>query len=305
MPCHFPRCVIDSRWCAACTHAVMAVRQEGVSRYGFRTSARRCCWFGSRRQILILQLMSTPPDSRRRLTDGGAKYSKGGGKFLALPPPRHQTLDEFRVLVLDTHPMVPTSGEITLALTDLANRLERKGCTVGRAVEELPDMSDLTETFAALLMSFMGVDTTEASYAEASARSKTKEGNPQDRSMTMSHREWVWLDRHRLELSASWQKTFERWDVVVCPLCPTTAFPYDDRPFEQRTIEVNGAHVGYDTVPLWARWRRPVACRRRRCPSDTIPSACRSARRSSARDSRTTPHSHSPSFWSLRWDSGS
>lgn len=185
---------------------------------------------------------------------------------LGLPPPRHQVLREFRVLLLDTHPMVPTSGDIKGALTDLANRLEREGCTVGRAVGDVPDLTDLTQTFAALLMSLMGVDTPEGSYAAASARSKKEGGNPQDCSMTMSHRDWVWLDRHRLELSASWRKTFERWDVVVCPVAPTTAFQHDKRPFEQRTIEVNGSHVGYDTVPLWAALATPCGL-----PATTVP----------------------------------
>jgi amidase len=185
---------------------------------------------------------------------------------LALPAPRHRALREFRVLLLDTHPMVPTSSDIRRALTDLGNRLEREGCTVGRTVEEIPEMTDLTQTFAALLMSMLGVDTPEGSYAAASARSKKEGGNPQDRSMTMSHREWVWLDRHRLELSACWRKTFERWDVVACPVAPTTAFRHDKRPFEQRTIEVNGSHVGYDTVPLWAALATPCGL-----PATTVP----------------------------------
>jgi amidase len=188
---------------------------------------------------------------------------------LALPPPRHQALREFRVLLLDTHPMVPTAGDIKGALADLANRLEREGCTVGRGVGDIPDMSDLTQTFAALLMSLMGVDTPEGSYAAASARSKKEGGNPQDRSMTMSYRDWVRLDRHRLELSACWRKTFERWDVVACPVAPTTAFQHDNRPFEQRTIEVNGSQVSYDRVPLWAALAAPCGL-----PATTVPLGC-------------------------------
>jgi amidase len=185
---------------------------------------------------------------------------------LALPPPRHQALRKFRVLLLDTHPMVPTSRDIQGALTDLGNHLERHGCSVGRAIEEAPDLNDLTETFVALLMSLMGVDMPEASYAAASARSRQDGGVPQDRSLTMSHRDWVWLDRHRLELSACWRSTFERWDVVVCPVAPTTAFPHDDRPFEQRTIEIDGSRVGYDTIPLWTAVATPCGL-----PVTTVP----------------------------------
>jgi amidase len=111
-------------------------------------------------------------------------------------------------------------------------------------------MSDLTQTFAALLMSSMGVD--------------MPEGNHPD--MKMSHRDWVWLDRHRLELSASWRKTFERWDLVVCPVAPTTAFQHDSRPFEERTIEVNGSRVGYEKLPFWAALATPCGL-----PVTTVP----------------------------------
>jgi amidase len=40
--------------------------------------------------------------------------------------------------------------------------------------------------------------------------------------------------------------------VVVCPVAPTTAFRHDDRPFEQRKLDVNGAAVGYEKMPFWA-----------------------------------------------------
>jgi amidase len=193
-------------------------------------------------------------------TEGATAY------HLALPRPRHQAVREFRVLLLDTHPMVSTSGDIEAALTDLADRLAREGCTVGRAAGDIPDMSDLTQTFGALLMSVMGVDMPEDGYAAASARSKSTEGTPQDRNMTMSHRDWVRLDRHRLELSAQWRGTFGRWDVVVCPVAPTTAFRHDDRPFEQRTIEVDGSSVGYEHVPFWAALAAPCGL-----PVTTVP----------------------------------
>jgi len=185
---------------------------------------------------------------------------------LALPPPRHQALREFRVLVLDAHPLVPTSDDIKGALANVADRLEREGCRVGRAVGEIPDLRDLTETFVALLMSLMGADTPEESYLAAAARAKEQGGHLQDRSMTISYRDWIRLDRHRLELSESWRRTFERWDVVVCPVSPTTAFPHDTRPFDQRTIEVNGAPVDYNAVPLWAAVAAPCGL-----PSTTAP----------------------------------
>ena len=185
---------------------------------------------------------------------------------LVLPPPRHKALGEFRVLVLDTHPLVPTSGDIKGALADLADRLEREGCRVGRAAGDVPDLRDVTDTFVALLMSLMGADTPEDDYLAAAARARREGGNPQDRTMTISYRDWLRLDRHRLELSEGWRTTFARWDVVVCPASPTAAFPHDNRPFDERTIDVDGARVSYNTMPIWTAVAAPCGL-----PSTAVP----------------------------------
>ncbi len=207
------------------------------------------------------------PDLRLALdVIAGPDHEDAAAYRLALPPARHQALREFRVLVLDAHPMVPTSGDIRAALATLTSGLERAGCTVGAAAGDVPAMSDAIETFGALLMSMMGVDVPDESYAAASTRARSDQASPQDRSMTMSHRDWVRLDRHRLELSTHWRTAFEKWDVVVCPASSTTAFRHDIRPFEQRTLDVDGLQVGYETLPLWAALATPCGL-----PVTTVP----------------------------------
>jgi amidase len=174
------------------------------------------------------------------------------GWRLALPPARHAGLADYRVLIVDEHSVVHTSSDIRRAIGALADRLGSEGCKVGRDASEVPDLQDLTQTFSALLMSSMGVDLSADEYASASARAKENGGSDHERNMTMSHRDWKLLDRHRLELAARWTQTFERWDIVVCPAAPTTAFPHDNRPFEKREIKIDGATTGYDKTPLWA-----------------------------------------------------
>ena len=196
----------------------------------------------------------------------GPDHEDATACHLALPPPRHQALRGFRVLLLDAHPMVPTSGDIRAALAALASGLANAGCAVGTVAGDIPDMGDVTKTFGALLMSAMGVDMPDESYAAAAARATSGQASPQDRSMATSHRDWVRLDRHRLELSAHWRKAFEKWDVVVCPSSSTTAFRHDARPFERRTLDVDGSPVGYETTPFWAALAAPCGL-----PVTTVP----------------------------------
>ena len=56
---------------------------------------------------------------------GPDEWSEGIGYKLALPPPRHDRLADFRVLVIDRHPLCPTAASITMALDGLAERLAK------------------------------------------------------------------------------------------------------------------------------------------------------------------------------------
>lgn len=177
------------------------------------------------------------------------------GFRLSLPAARHRELRDYRVLVLDEHPLVPTAAAIRRALQGLAERLADAGCRVGRETREAPDLKDLGETFMSLLMAFTGIDASEAEYAAAAEAGR--HGNAMQQRMTMSHRDWVHLDRHRLALAAQWSETFERWDAVLCPAAPCLAFTHDVRPFPERTLCVDGTEVGYEKLPCWTTLATP------------------------------------------------
>ena len=176
------------------------------------------------------------------------------GLRLSLPPARHTRLRDYRVLVLDEHPLIPTAVATREALQGLARQLADAGCCVEREARETPDLKDLNDTFAALLMAFMGVDASDEEYAAAEA---ARRGNWMQQCMTMSHRDWVQLDRHRLALGEQWSRTFEHWDVVLCPAAPCTAFAHDVRPFHERTLFVDGTEVSYEKLPCWTTLATP------------------------------------------------
>src|SRR5262245_28605184 len=55
----------------------------------------------------------------------------GLGYQLALPPPRHTALRDFRVVVLDTHPLLPAAASVRGAIAQLADKLGNAGAKVG------------------------------------------------------------------------------------------------------------------------------------------------------------------------------
>ncbi|MBC7938493.1 MAG: amidase, partial [Chitinophagaceae bacterium] len=187
----------------------------------------------------------------------GADTADGAAWRLSLPPPRHSQLKDFRILVLDEHPLVATSQDTVRALNDLTERLRSEGCEIGQSVNDAPDLKDLTRTFSAFLMALMGVDMPEDEYDAAATHAKGKAGTSRGQSMTMSHRDWMLLDRHRLGLAAQWAETFKRWDVVLCPVTPRTAFEHDSRPLEKRKLDVDGSQISYEKTPFWTAVATP------------------------------------------------
>jgi amidase len=177
---------------------------------------------------------------------------------LALPAARHACLKDFRVLVLENHPLLPLSSEVGAAIQRFASDLRSAGATVADTSPLLPDLTHLAETFNWLLMALLGANFPDAAYAgrrERAARlpaeDKSREA-AQTRALVSSYRDWFRAQRARVAISHQWRQLFREWDVVVCPVLPTTAFPHDDAGMDQRAIDVDGKRIPYGLQAAWA-----------------------------------------------------
>jgi amidase len=182
----------------------------------------------------------------------------GIGYRLALPPPRHDALKDFRVLVIDTHPLCPTASSIMGALDRLAERLGKTGCAISRASPLLPDMARTTRLHAELLAASRGVDLPEAARQGVEDAAKALPQNDDSitayrlRGTTISHPDWVRVSRVRSGMRQRWQNLFQDFDVVLCPVMPTPAFPHDHSPGRTRQLEIDGRQVAYGDQIAWA-----------------------------------------------------
>jgi amidase len=179
------------------------------------------------------------------------------GYRLALPPARHARLADFRVLLLDTHPLAPTSHDVGAALHRFADRLARSGCKLASATPLLPDLALVAHTFTRLLMSFFGADLPQGDYrglqlaAAALAPGDTGADATELRSLVLSHRDWVHADRVRASLSSQWRELFREWDVLLCPTWATPAFAHDYSDMNSRRTRIDGADLPYAAQSLW------------------------------------------------------
>jgi amidase len=176
---------------------------------------------------------------------------------LALPPPRHESLKDFRVLVIDQHPLLPTGNAVHAQIERLAENLGKAGVKVARQSRLMPDLGNIAKTYFSLLYSFLGADVPAPVYANLQKTAAAVADGADDldarsvRGLVLSHRDWVREDRMRSGLAARFRALFAEWDVVVCPVAATPTFPHDHSNSQIRRIDIDGTSYRYSHLPVW------------------------------------------------------
>ncbi|AMA60608.1 amidase [Bradyrhizobium sp. CCGE-LA001] len=196
---------------------------------------------------LLLDVMAGPDP-----LEAGVAYK------LDLPAARHQTLRDFRVLLIESHPLLPTDRDVRGAIDTLATDLSKAGVTVARESPLLPDFAETSRLYMRMLLGFLGAFFLPEELADVQARASRL--SPEDRSLsaerlrgaTESHRAWVLDAGARAGLRAQWRALFKRFDAVICPIMPTPAFPHDHSPEQRlRTIGIDGKDYPYSDQLAW------------------------------------------------------
>ena len=212
--------------------------------------------------LSVIGPMTRSADDLEALLDviaGPDPLDQGVAYHVALPPARHADLGDFRVIVLDAHPLTATEDCVAAAIGDLANGLEKAGASVTRGSDRLPDLAFVARLYSRLLFATFASRWPDSEYARmregAERLSHDDESLRADRlrGATTSFREWFVDNVQRNRLRARWRELFREYDAVICPVTPTPAFPHDHSPDQDlRTIMINGApHPYYDNL-LWA-----------------------------------------------------
>jgi amidase len=177
---------------------------------------------------------------------------------LALPPPRHDGLKNFRLLLIDTDPVMPTNKSVRTAIENLAANLGKAGVKVERSSPLLPDFAASTRLYMRMLMSFLAASFTPENYAGAQAAAAKLAPDDMSlaaerlRGIALGHRDWLMADGGRTRLRAQWRELFKSFDAVICPVMPTPAYKQDQSPDqEMRRIDVDGKEYPYPDQLAW------------------------------------------------------
>lgn len=197
---------------------------------------------------LMFKLLAEPDD-----TTLGMAYR------LALLPPRHVDLADYRILVIDTHPLIPTATSLRNHIDEFARRIAQAGARVTRNTPLMPDQTEAARLYMRLLTSSLSSSLPLEVYENMRAQVATLAvddlslSSERLRGSVMSHRDWLVADSTRAQLRQRWRQLFIEFDVVLCPVVPTTAFLHDQSPDQwRRTIEIDGGNYDYGDQLVWA-----------------------------------------------------
>ncbi|MFH9230166.1 amidase [Streptomyces lydicus] len=197
---------------------------------------------------LLLDVMAGPDP----LTLGAAYH-------LTLPPARHERLRDFRVLVLDEHPFIPTGSAVRAGVGRVADALVDGGARVERESPLLPDLTEAAMLYRQLLFSGSVARFPVEAYEQLRTRAAQLSADDQSldaamlRGMVFSHRDWLEANSRRELHRHGWRQLFAEFDAVVCPITPTPAFPHDHNPDpRERRIDIDGVEYPYFDQLVWA-----------------------------------------------------
>jgi amidase len=162
----------------------------------------------------------------------GPDVLEATGYRARLSGPRHETLRDYRVLMLDHIPMAQTDSEVVGALDALARALERDGGRVDRHSDLLPDLARSFASYRMMLGTIISRD--------GSGQASPIDGH-------------AWLEGldHQDAVRRQWRTLFATYDVVIAPCYGVPAFPHTPGPWPSRTIAVDGEPTPYGEQVAW------------------------------------------------------
>lgn len=180
------------------------------------------------------------------------------GWQLQLPRPRRTQLRDYRVAVWPQADFAPVAAEISARVQQVADVLARAGATVSDSARPDIDVERMLDTYHALLWGVMGAGVPDAVHEQRRREAATlapDDTTPRARAIrnaVQDQRTWVKQHHRRYRLRDAWSAFFEDWDILVCPMMPTTAFPHDHGETMARRILIDSREYAYFDQLNWA-----------------------------------------------------
>jgi amidase len=197
---------------------------------------------------LVLDLLCGPDDR-----DGKAVS-------IDLPAPRHTDLRDYRVALWSDSNTFPLDDACRQAIEAYADDLRGLGVSVDDTARPEVDPRRVYEVYLDTLFGIVGAGVPEStlrSFAEAAEAAPAGRYEPAlALAVKQSLRHWMSIAEERAQICRRWAEFFRNYDLLICPITPTVAFPHDTSGTDitaqfSRTITVNGGPCDYLDNLAW------------------------------------------------------
>ncbi len=183
----------------------------------------------------------------------------GRGWKLSLPRSKKKRLRDFKVGVLLSDPNAEVDNSVQEQIQVLADFLDKKKARVSDKARPAIDTAELNDVFIRLLRAATSGRLSDEDYRKALADSQTRPASDMSyyaqmqRGNSLSHRTWIQLNEKRHRMRLAWDAFFKDYDLMLCPVSVTAAFPHDQTGLRhKRTIVVNNRQVPVVDQIFWA-----------------------------------------------------
>jgi amidase len=201
---------------------------------------------------LALDALVAPADAER------AAWS------VKIPASRHERLSDFRVALWADQKSFSVDRRCVEAMHEFAQDLRRVGVRVDESARPEFDPLESDDLYVAMLFNTVSdgmpeevLALTERVAADMRADARSYPARIA-KAVRFTHHQFLALAEKQAQLCVAWRKFFERYDVILCPIMPTVAFPHDssgDGPGHiaqySRTSLVDGKPVPYMNGLQW------------------------------------------------------
>ena len=182
------------------------------------------------------------------------------GWRLELPAPRHGQLRDYRVAAWLDDPACPVDSEIVQALHGTVERLRAEGVRVDEQARPAGhDLAKIYDLFYPLLTAALSAGLPSKVFDRIQDVAADAASGDRHyfvgfaRAATQRHADWLRLNERRQKLRRTWEDFFQDYDILLCPVVQTLAFPKDENPaISDRILTVNGKPQPYMDIMVWA-----------------------------------------------------
>jgi len=184
---------------------------------------------------------------------------EAAGWQLRLRPPRQKRLRDFKVALMHDAPGFPVDRDVRDRFQALADFLGRQKVKVDGRARPAIDTGEAWRVYVRLLRSATSDRQSDADFEKNLGIARALSPNDESyyaratRANVLSHRDWLAANEARHRMRLAWAEFFKTYDLLLCPVAGTAAFPHDQHgERHERTLVVNGKRVPVTDHLFWA-----------------------------------------------------